>query len=59
MAVLEIGNLYAIEIGLITLVASLVARQFDGVRNWAILIGVAAGTAYSAYLNRTSACRTR
>jgi SulP family sulfate permease len=51
-AVLEIGNLYAIQIGLITLVASLVARQFDAVRNWAILIGVAAGTAYSAYLNR-------
>ena len=50
-AVLEIGNLYAIQIGLITLVASLVARQFDAVRNWAILIGVAAGTAYSAYLN--------
>jgi len=51
-AVIEIGNLYAIQIGLITLVASLVARQFDGVRNWAILIGVSAGTAYSAYLNR-------
>ena len=50
-AVLEIGNLYAIQIGLITLVASLAARQFDAVRNWAILIGVAAGTAYSAYLN--------
>jgi SulP family sulfate permease len=52
-AVVEIGNLYAIQIGLITLVASLVARQFDAVRNWAILIGVVAGTAYSAYLNRT------
>ena len=51
-AVIEIGNLYAIQIGLITLVASLVARQFDAVRNWAILIGVSAGTAYSAYLNR-------
>ena len=52
-ALLEIGNLYAIQIGLITLVASLVARQFDAVRNWAILIGVATGTAYSAYLNKT------
>jgi len=51
-AVLEIGNLYAVQIGLITLVASLAARQFDAVRNWAILIGVAAGTAYSTYLNR-------
>jgi SulP family sulfate permease len=52
-AVLEIGNLYAIQIGLITLVTSLIARQFDALRNWAILIGVVAGTAYSAYLNAT------
>ena len=52
-AVLEIGNLYAIQIGLITLVASLAARQFVAIRNWAILIGVAAGTAYSAWLNAT------
>ena len=52
-AVLEIGNLYAIEIGLITLITSLVARQIDALRNWAILIGVAAGTSYSAYLNAT------
>src|SRR5688500_6929521 len=51
LAVLEIGNLYAIQIGLITLVASLIARQFDVLRSWAILIGVAAGTSYSAYLN--------
>jgi SulP family sulfate permease len=52
-AVLEIGNLYAIQIGLVTLIASLIARQFDLIRNWAILIGVAAGTAYSSYLNAT------
>jgi SulP family sulfate permease len=52
-AVLEIGNLYAIQIGLITLITSLIARQFDVIRNWAILIGVAAGTSYSAYLNAT------
>jgi SulP family sulfate permease len=50
---LEFGNLYAIQIGLITLVGSLVARQIDLLRNWAILIGVAAGTTYSAYLNST------
>jgi SulP family sulfate permease len=49
--VLEIGNLYAIQIGLLTLIAALVARQVDAIRNWAILIGVAAGTAYSAWLN--------
>jgi len=52
-AVLEFGNLYAIQIGLITLVTCLVARQIDLLRNWAILIGVCAGTAYSAYLNET------
>jgi SulP family sulfate permease len=51
LAVLEIGNLYAIQIGLITLITSLVARQFRRFRNWAILIGVTAGTAYSEYLN--------
>lgn len=53
LAVLEIGNLYAIQIGLITLVVSLVARQFGNLRNWSLLIGVAAGTAYSEYLNAT------
>ena len=53
LAVLEFGNLYAIEIGLVTLITSLVVRQIDALRNWAILIGVAAGTAYSAYLNAT------
>ena len=53
LAVLEFGNLYAIQIGLITLMTSLVARQFRSLRNWAILIGVAAGTAYSQYLNAT------
>ncbi|MDB5921563.1 MAG: hypothetical protein JWN13_499 [Betaproteobacteria bacterium] len=53
LAVLEIGNMYAIQIGLITLITSLVVRQIGFLRNWAILIGVAAGTAYSAYLNAT------
>jgi len=49
-AVLEIGNLFAIQIGLITLVTALVARQFAPLRHWSILIGVAAGTVYSAWL---------
>lgn len=52
-AVVEIGNLYAIEIGLITLITSLLVRQIGALRNWAILIGVTAGTAYSSYLNAT------
>lgn len=53
LAVLEIGNLYAIQIGLVTLISALVTRQIRALRNWAILIGVAAGTAYSEYLNAT------
>ncbi len=53
LTVLEIGNLYAIEIGMITLITSLVLRQIGPLRNWALLIGVAAGTAYSEYLNAT------
>ena len=53
LAVLEIGNMYAIQIGLITLITSLVARQIKRLRNWAILIGVLAGTGYSEYLNAT------
>ena len=52
-AVLAFGNLYAIKIGLITLITTLVLRQIDILRNWAILIGVAAGTTYSEYLNAT------
>ena len=31
----------------------MVVQQFDRLRNWAILIGVAAGTLYSEYLNAT------
>src|SRR5215510_13388178 len=51
LAVLEIGNLHAIEIGLLTLVTCFVAQQFERLRNWAILLGIAAGTVYSEYLN--------
>lgn len=53
LAVLEIGNLYAIQIGLVTLVTALLARLIDALRHWAILLGVLAGTAYSEYLNAT------
>lgn len=51
LAVLEIGNLYAIQIGLITLITCAVLQQVERLRNWAILIGIAAGTAYSEFLN--------
>lgn len=51
LAVVEIGNLHAIEIGLVTLITCVVVQQFDRLRNWAILFGIAAGTLYSQYLN--------
>jgi SulP family sulfate permease len=53
LALIEIGNLYAIQVGLITLMMCIIAQQFERLRNWAILIGVAAGTLYSEYLNAT------
>jgi SulP family sulfate permease len=53
LAVLEIGNLHAIQVGLITLVTCVVVQQVDRLRNWAILFGIAAGTFYSEYLNAT------
>ena len=53
LALLEIGNLYAIQVGLITLIICVIAQQFERLRNWAILLGVAAGTLYSEYLNAT------
>src|SRR5688572_7933367 len=52
-AILEIGNLHAIEVGLITLVTCASLQQFERLRNWAILFGIAAGTAYSQYLSAT------
>ena len=51
LAVLEIGNLHAIEVGLITLGTCVIVQQFDKMRNWAILLGICAGTLYSEYLN--------
>lgn len=51
LAVLEIGNMHAIHIGLITLLVTVVTRQFKILRNWSILLGIIAGTLYSEYLN--------
>jgi SulP family sulfate permease len=53
LAILEIGNLYAIEVGLITLATCVIVQQFERLRNWAILFGIAAGTLYSQYLSAT------
>jgi SulP family sulfate permease len=51
LAVIEIGNVHAIEIGLITLLTCVIAQQFERLRNWAILLGILAGTLYSQYLS--------
>jgi len=51
LAVLEIGNLHAIQIGLVTLVTCVAVQQVPRMRNWAILVGIAAGTGYSEYLH--------
>src|SRR4029077_12394600 len=40
IAVLEIGNIHAIEVVLITLATCVIAQQFERVRNLAILIGI-------------------
>ncbi|HTE14430.1 MAG TPA: SulP family inorganic anion transporter [Burkholderiales bacterium] len=53
LAVVEIGNLHAIEVGLITLITCVIFQQVDRLRNWAILFGIAAGTLYAQYLNTT------
>src|SRR5688572_8255007 len=51
LAVLEIGNIHAIQVGLVTLITCVIVQQFDRLRNWAILVGIAAGTLYSEYMN--------
>ncbi len=53
LAVVEVGNVHAIEVGLITLITCVIVQQFDRLRNWAILLGIAAGTLYSEYLSAT------
>jgi SulP family sulfate permease len=40
LAVLEIGNLHAIQIGLVTLVTCFAVQQVPRMRNWAILVGI-------------------
>ena len=53
LSVLEFGNMYAIQIGMVTLISTLLVRCFHKIRNWGILVGMIAGTAYSEYLNAT------
>ena len=51
LALIEIGNLHAIEIGLVTLISAIIIRSIKPIRNWGILISIIAGTLYSEYLN--------
>jgi sulfate permease, SulP family len=53
LAILEIGNLHAIEVGLLTLATCAVVQQINRLRNWAILFGITVGTLYSQYLTAT------
>jgi len=53
LSVLEYGNMYAIQIGMVTLVSALIVRSFDKIKNWGILVGIIVGTAFSEYLNTT------
>jgi SulP family sulfate permease len=51
LSVLEIGNIYAIQIGMVTLVVAIVVRSFPIIKNWGILAGIIAGTVYSEHIN--------
>lgn len=51
LAVLEIGNMEAIRIGMVTLIVTIVSRQIPRLKNLGILIGIVAGTAYSQWIN--------
>jgi len=53
LSVIEFGNMYAIQIGMVTLISALIIRSFDRIKNWGILVGIVAGTLYSEYLNKT------
>ncbi len=57
-AALEIGNLYAIQVGMVTLVVILLVRQVAVLKNWSILVGIVAGTALSEYLNNRHGLET-
>ena len=49
--VINYGNPFAIEIGFVTLASAIVARQFEWLRRWYLIVGLALGTVYSVWLN--------
>lgn len=53
IAAIEIGNLYAIQIGILTLVTIVLIRQVKMLKSWSILFGIYAGTLLSEYFIAT------
>jgi len=51
LAVLEIGNLYALQIGIITLITIIFTHTIKPLKNWSILLGIIAGTFYSQHIS--------
>lgn len=49
--VMRYGNPFAIEIGFVTLISAIVARQFERLRKWYLIVGLLLGTLYSEWLN--------
>lgn len=50
LSMLEIGNLYAIQIGLITFMFGILAQHVPILKVWSMLIALLAGTLYSEFL---------
>lgn len=53
LSVIEFGNMYAIQIGMVTLISAVIVRSVNKIRSWGILVGIIVGTAYSEYLDAT------
>ena len=52
LSVSEYGNIFAIEVGFVTLVAAIITRSIPSLKGWYLIGGLLAGTLYSVYLNQ-------
>jgi sulfate permease, SulP family len=50
LSVLEVGNLYAIQVGMVALSTIMIVHSVRKFRNLAILLGILVGTVYAQYL---------
>ena len=50
LSAMEIGNLYAIQVGMIALASGIIARLFRSLHDWYILVALVVGTLYSEFL---------